>query len=153
MRRMSLLAGAVRAAALGACSTTPAPEAVPPQPPLAVGQADICAVAARPEAPGMDQTDHDEALAARKNRILETARWQSVAWRYDGPARRLHGAWGECPTSGLAFSTLSFSDDGRYAVTYGGWQSGPLSGGWGHCLFEKAGERWELIACDVTDVS
>ena len=154
MARSELAGAMAAAAALGACaSVAPTPEPVQPAGPLPVSQADICAIAARPEQPGMDQSEYQEALWARKDRILEAARWQSVPWRYDRRRRVLHGPWGECPGWGVNSSTLSFSADGRYAVAYGGWQAAEHAGGRGHCLYEKEGESWELIACDVTDVS
>ena len=54
---------------------------------------------------------------------------------------------------GSGFETLEFSADRKLALGHGGWQSGPLSGGWGYCYYEKVGEAWRTLACVITGVS
>jgi hypothetical protein len=148
-------AGLMAAAALGGCAAAPAapPVASASALPPFVSQADVCAILARAEAPGAEETA-DPVRRGRAEEILRAARWQSVPWRYDRRRRAALGAWGRCagPTGG-AYS-LSFSADGRHARTEGGYQAAPLHGGWGHCIFEKSGGgTWELVACEVTAVS
>ncbi|HEX6376298.1 MAG TPA: hypothetical protein VFZ91_11325 [Allosphingosinicella sp.] len=131
------------AAAAKAAAAVPAPEAGPGSP------ADVCAIAARPEAPGYDQTD-DPEKGARADAIFRATDWRIGGWDYKV---KIRPEWGHCPIGSVRFSSLSFSPDGRYALTEGGWQAGPIEGGQGHCVFEKIGKAWALVACAITAIS
>jgi len=84
---------------------------------------------------------------------MRIARWQDVRWRYDRRRHRLHGPWGRCEVADSGFRTLSFSNDGRFAITCGSWIAGPLLGGGGHCLYEKTDGRWRPVACQAIEVT
>ena len=139
-----LTAAILAALGAGAAAGAPAPGGLP------VSEADICAIAARPEMPGMDQMA-DPERGGEANAIRARPGWRTVLWGYDG--HRMYGDWGACPVSRVGFDSLEVSADGRYALTDGGWQAGPLAGGWGHCLFEKIGPDWKPVACEITAIS
>jgi hypothetical protein len=137
MRTLPILAAATTLAALGSAGgARAAPARAAP-----VTQADICAVAARPELPGYVPPPFPEpASGADIQAIVDGTDWQ-------------YADWCDCPVRPHAIESLSFSPDGRYALTQGGWQSGPLEGGWGYCLFEKTKSGWAPMACIVTAIS
>jgi hypothetical protein len=143
------LAAAMAAVSLEGCAAPVRPRIV--EEPLAAGRDDICAIAARPERPGQEEAGLGGPLEARADEILASAKWQDVRWRYDRHRRRLRGPWGRCEGVDPGFSTLSFSADGRFAMTYGSWIAAPLFGGGGHCLYEKADGGWRLLVCEVTE--
>lgn len=144
------VAAGMIAAAL-AVSAAPAPAPAPPR--ASISRGDICAVLARAETPGSDETA-DPARRARAGEILRTGAWQGVRWRYDRRRRVAVGGWGRCTGRVGGAQSLACSADGRHAKTEGGYQAAPLHGGWGHCIFEKsAAGTWELVACEVTMVS
>lgn len=149
MAQAGPVAAMAAAIALGGCAQSARPMTVDPL--LAAGQDDICAIAARPEFPGREEIGVDGLHRARADEILTTARWREVRWRYDRRRHRLHGAWGRCEKVDPGFQTLSFSADGRFAMTYGSWLAAPLFGGGGHCLYEKADGRWAPLVCQVTE--
>ena len=107
------------------------------------GPADVCAIAARPEAPG-----HDEIGDA--NAVYTSTKWQVGTW---DPKWKIRPEWGPCPIDRVRFEELHFSPDGRYAMTLGGWQGAPLAGAWGYCLFEKRGKAWDVLGCAITAIS
>ena len=135
--------------ALGGCAGTSRPTLV--EDPLAVGREDICAIAARPEHPGREEFGLDGPLKARADEILKAAQWQEVRWRYHRGRRMFQGRWGRCENVDPGFKTLSFSAEGRFAMTYGNWLAAPLYGGGGYCLYEKTGDGWQLLVCEVTE--
>jgi hypothetical protein len=129
------------AAALAALFAAGGAEAGPRREESPVTRADICAVAARPELPGYDPPPFPErASGAEIGAIVDRTHWQ-------------YAYWGDCPVRPGAIESLSFSPDGRYALTEGGWQSGPIEGGWGYCLFEKTDSGWLPMACVTTAIS
>jgi hypothetical protein len=119
----------------GSAPAAPAGEAVP------VSPEDICAVAARPELPGYDQAESP----ARSAGVDASALVDGTNWRFV--------YWGDCPVRPAAIESMSFSPDGRFALTEGGWQAGPLAGGWGYCLFEKTDKGWLPAGCVLTAIS
>lgn len=116
----------------------------PPARATAWGPADVCAIAARPESPGHDETG-DPAYA-----VDAAADWQIGGWDPEWKARP---EWGPCPVDHVRFEALYFSPDGRYAKTEGGWQAGPLAGAQGYCLFERRGKAWDVLGCAITAIS
>jgi hypothetical protein len=121
-------------------------EAAPPAPAKADawGPADVCAIAARPETPGHDETG-DAAYA-----VYAETDWQMAGW---DPEWKVSPEWGPCPVDHVRFELLYFSPDGRYAKTSGGWQAGPLEGAQGYCLFEKRKKAWDVLGCAITAIS
>jgi hypothetical protein len=113
------------------------------------GPADVCAIAARPESPGHDETG-DPANSAKASAVYAATKWQMGSW---DPKWKIRPEWGPCPIDNVRFEDLYFSPDGRYAKTSGGWQAGPLAGALGYCLFEKRGKAWDLLGCAITDIS
>jgi hypothetical protein len=113
--------------------------AAPAEEDAAVSREDICAVAARPELPGYDYAG-DPVSGVDVNAVVDGTDWRSVSWR-------------DCPSGSGAVETMRFSPDGRYALTEGGWQAGPLEGGWGYCLFRKTEAGWAPVDCVTTAIS
>jgi len=133
-------------------------------------QADVCAVVAAADpyvatspatsppapgsaAPGASARDPRAVAEAAKRRdaIRYSDRWHGLGWRYEGGV--LSGTWGTCPLASLPFNTLSFSDDGRFAMTEWGGEPVPLGGEWGDCVFEKVAGRWQSLGCVTTAMS
>jgi hypothetical protein len=56
-------------------------------------------------------------------------------------------------TPAFGIEEVLFSPDGRFAVSYGGWQAAPLAGAYGECHYEKVEGVWRTIACASTAVS
>lgn len=131
----------------------------PWQPP----QADVCAVAALADphapapkpaantAPSPAQLKAAVDEANRRDGIRYTDRWQGLGWHYE--AGVLSGTWGRCRLASLPFNILSFSDDGRFAMTEWGSEPIPLGGEWGDCVFEKVAGRWHSLGCVPTAMS
>ncbi|HEX8380569.1 MAG TPA: hypothetical protein VF619_08485 [Allosphingosinicella sp.] len=120
-----------------------------PAPAAAWGPADVCAIAARPESPGHDQTA-DPGKGARASAVHARTDWRMGGW---DPKWKARPEWGPCPIDRVRFDELYFTADGRFAKTLGGWQAGPLAGAWGYCLFEKRGKAWDVLGCEITAIS
>jgi hypothetical protein len=141
--RAAALASGIALAA-GAQAAAPA-EAKGP----AWGAADVCAISARPEAPGQDYVADPADDASYKAADARTD-WQIGGW---DPKWKARPEWGPCPVRHAQFDELYFTSDGRFAQTVGGWQAGPIAGEWGYCLFEKRGKAWHPIGCTITAIS
>jgi hypothetical protein len=113
------------------------------------GPADVCAISARPEAPGYDEIG-EGAARVKADAVLGGTNWRIGGW---DPKEKIRPEWGPCPIDHVRYTALYFSADGRYAMTEGGWQQGPLAGGEGYCLFEKTGNAWNVLACAITAIS
>jgi hypothetical protein len=132
------------ALAAGARAAPPAQAKAP-----AWGAADVCAIAARPEAPGHDHSG-DPADGARAAAAEARTDWRMGGW---DPKWKARPEWGPCPIDRVRFDELYFTADGRFAKTLGGWQAGPIEGAWGYCLFEKRGKAWRSLGCAITAIS
>jgi hypothetical protein len=147
---LALVAGAQAAPAAKAKAKAAAKAKAP-----AWGAADVCAIAARPEAPGYDNPEDPAAPAYPEDTATAAAAEARTDWEMGGwdPKWKARPEWGPCPVDHVRFDELWFTSDGRFARTVGGWQVGPRAGAWGYCLFEKRGKAWRPLGCPITAIS
>jgi hypothetical protein len=122
--------------ALGACSPRP------------VDQVQICAVLAKPSAPGLDQIGDARALMALDKR-LQTSGWIYGPERLGGPVRY----WGHCPRIPDTVQMLLMDRDGNFAATKGGPRDHGVQRRFGTCYYGRSDTGWRLLACRINDES
>ncbi len=85
--------------------------------------------------------------------IEHALREDGGAYPIDGRGGKSHGFWGRCATGHGTTHTITLTSDRMLAAKEGGWQAGPLAGGYGICFYEKVELTWRLVSCRITLVS
>lgn len=71
---------------------------------------------------------------------------------------RLTGPWGKCRLRGVkeplrVIEELTISRDRSMAAVSGGYWLGGLAGFSGSCYFERRGDGWRKLGCQITGIS